>query len=154
MQAGYTASMLVPTGGFVSLSGRSWPDTPQEALAGVIFLALLAAVVVPAACWVLWWFTTNRPMACRRRLEKESAEFRARWPADQLGRTPYEALDEEAQRCWLLVLLLEERKLDTYSAEEPTRDVAAVRNWIDRVVVALNEAAARDRQAASAGDFG
>ncbi|BBX28317.1 hypothetical protein GCM10009632_08110 [Mycolicibacterium alvei] len=154
MQPGYTASMRLPTRGYVSLSGRSWPDTPQEALAGVIFLALLAAVVIPAACWVWWWFTTNRPMACRRRLEKESAEFRARWPADQLGRAPYGALDEEAQRCWLLVLLLEERKLDTYNAEASAKDVAAVRHWIDRVVVALNEAAARDRQAASAGEFG
>ncbi len=99
-------------GGFVPLSGRSWPDTPQEALARVIFLIILAAVVIPAACWVWWWFNTNRPSAYRRGLERESAEFRVRWPDDQLSGAPYRELDKEAQRCWSLLLLLEERQSD------------------------------------------
>lgn len=145
--------MLVLTGGFIPLSGRSWPDTPQEALARVIFLVILAAVVVPAVCWVWWWFTTSRPMACRRRLEKESAEFRARWPAGQLGRAPYGELDKEAQRCWLLVLLLEERKYDIAGTEGSSKDIDAVRHWISLVVTALNAAAARDRQDSISRDF-
>ena len=153
MWPGYTANMLVLSGGFVPLSGRSWPDTPEEALARVVAIAILAAVVVPIACWIWWWFNTNRPNASRLRLEKESAEFRARWPGDQLGRAPYGELDAEAQRCWLLILLLEERKLDANGAVEPSKDIAAVRYWIDSVVAALNTAAARDRQAASAGGF-
>ena len=153
MWPGYTANMLVLSGGFVPLSGRSWPDTPQEALAGLIFLSILAAVVVPIACWIWWWFNTNRPNACRLRLEKESAEFRARWPADQLGRAPYGELGAEAQRCWLLILLLEERKFEASAAVEPSKDIAAVRHWIDRVVAALNAAAARGRQNAGAGDL-
>ncbi|WP_166907519.1 hypothetical protein [Mycobacterium sp. DL440] len=146
--------MLVLRGGSIPLSGRSWPDTPQEALARVIFLVILAAVVVPAVCWVWWWFNTNRPTACRRRLEKESADFRARWPADQLGRAPYGELDKEAQRCWLLVLLLEERKYDITGTEVFSRDIDAVRHWISMVVTALNAAAARDRQDFIARDFG
>ncbi|MCV7387735.1 hypothetical protein [Mycolicibacterium porcinum] len=144
--------MLVLGGGFVPLSGRSWPDTPQEALARAIFLILLAAVIIPAVYWVCWWFTTNRPMACQRQLAKASAEFRARWPAGQLNCAPYDQLDEEAERCWLLILLLEERQLEATGGDESSIDVAAVRHWLDSVVAALNAAAARDRQAAGAGD--
>lgn len=142
---GYTECMLLLRGGFIPLSGRSWPDTPQEALARVIFLIILAAVVIPAVSWVWWWFNTNRPNACRRGLEIESAEFRAKWPADQLGRAPYSELDKEAQRCWLLLLLLEERELVARGAEQRAKDIVALRYWINTVVAALNAAAARGR---------
>lgn len=145
--------MLLLGGGFVPLSGRSWPDTPQEALARVIFLIILAAVVIPAACWVWWWFNTNRPSAYRRGLERESAEFRVRWPDDQLSGAPYRELDKEAQRCWSLLLLLEERQSDV-RRNQGLDSLAALRHRIDTVVAALNAAAARDRSGTGAGGFG
>ncbi|WP_157561244.1 hypothetical protein [Mycobacterium sp. E802] len=142
--------MLVLGDAFISLSARSWPDTPEEALARFIAICLLLAVVLPSAGWLWWWFNMNRPASYRRRLERRSAEFRARWPADQLGRAPYGELDKEAQRCWLILLLLEEGKLIASNSEERAREIAAVRHWIALVVAALNTATARDPQAAIA----
>ncbi|OMC34058.1 hypothetical protein A5740_10455 [Mycobacterium sp. GA-1841] len=145
--------MLVLGDAFMSLSARSWPDTPGEALARFIAICLLMAIILPSAAGLLWWFNTNRPAAYRRRLEQGSAEFRVRWPADQLGYAPYGELDKEAQRCWMILLLLEEGMLVARDSEKRAKDIAAVRHWISIVVAALNAAAARDRQAAVAEGF-
>ncbi|MGV0810228.1 hypothetical protein [Mycolicibacterium setense] len=145
--------MLVPGEIFIPLSVRSWPDTPEEALARFVAISLLMSVILVAASGLWWWFHTNRPNAYRRRLEQESAEFRARWPADRLGSAPYGELDKEAQRCWLVLLLLEEGKLVVPNSQERAKEIAAVRHWTGIVVAALNAAAARDRQAAVAEGF-
>ncbi|OBB21561.1 hypothetical protein A5761_30055 [Mycolicibacterium setense] len=145
--------MLVPGETLIPLSVRSWPDTPEEALARFVAIGLLMSVILVAASGLWWWFHTNRPNAYRRRLEQESAEFRARWPADRLGSAPYGELDKEAQRCWLVLLLLEEGKLVVPNSQERAKQIAAVRHWTGIVVAALNAAAARDRQAAVAEGF-
>ncbi|WP_066900079.1 hypothetical protein [Mycolicibacterium houstonense] len=145
--------MLVLGGVFIPLSVRNWPDTPEEALARFVAICLVTAVVLAVAAGLWWWFNTSRPNAYRRRLEQESAQFRARWPADRLGSAPYGELDKEAQRCWLVLLLLEEGKLVAPNSEERAKEIAAVRHWIGIVVAALNTAAARDRQAAVAEGF-
>ncbi|WP_139335179.1 hypothetical protein [Mycobacterium sp. GA-1841] len=136
------------------LSGRSWPDTPEEALANLI--ALICAVATGAGLVVLvgwflrWWCFTNRPSAYRRRLEKRSAEFRARWPQEQLGYAPYSELCAEAQRCWALVFVLEDS--DNPKEQPPgadSSDLPALHHWIDIVIAALNSAAERERQPAT-----
>ncbi|WP_131721911.1 MULTISPECIES: hypothetical protein [Mycolicibacterium] len=137
------------------LSGRSWPDSPEEALANLI--ALVCAVGIGAGLvglvgWFLWWWCfTNRPNAYRRRLEKESAEFRARWPQEQLGNAPYVSLSEEAQRCWALIFVLEDLDNSTKHStdvERISKDISTLHHWVDAVVVALNAAADRESQAA------
>ncbi|MEX3650238.1 hypothetical protein [Mycolicibacterium porcinum] len=145
--------MLVLGEMFIPLSVRSWPDTPEEALARFVAIGLVLAVILAATGGLWWWFYVNRPNAYRRRLEQESAEFRVRWPADRLGSAPYGELDKEAQRCWLVLLLLEEGKLVVADSQRRTKEIAAVRHWISTVVAALNAAAARDRQAAVAEGF-
>lgn len=145
--------MLVPGEMFIPLSVRSWPDTPEEALARFVAIGLLMSVILVAASGLWWWFYTNRPNAYRRRLEQESAEFRARWPADRLGSASYGELDKEAQRCWLMLLLLEEGKLVVPNGQERAKEIAAVRHWTGKVVAALNAAIVRDRQAATAEGF-
>ncbi|QRY52814.1 hypothetical protein [Mycolicibacterium septicum] len=140
--------MLDLAGGFAPLSIRTWPDTPEEALVRAIGVAMLFGVIILATWWNLWWFNENRPNAYRRRLEKESAEFRARWPEERLTCAPYLELDEEAQRCWLLVLLMEGRNHGPSDSEHASKDIATVRHWITTVVAAMNVAADRDRRAA------
>lgn len=145
--------MLILGGAGIPLGSRSWPDTPEEALARFIAICLVAAVVLAATGVFWWWFGASRPNAYQRRLGQESAEFRARWPAAQLGRAPYGELDKEAQRCWLVLLLLEEGKLVAPNYEERAKEIAALRHWIGIVVAAMNAAAARNRQAAVAEGF-
>ncbi|WP_029106001.1 hypothetical protein [Mycobacterium sp. URHD0025] len=145
--------MLVPGEMFIPLSVRSWPDTPEEALARFVAIGLLMSVILVAASGLWWWFYTNRPNAYWRRLEQESAQFRARWPADRLDSAPYGELDKEAQRCWLMLLLLEEGKLVVPNSQERAKEIAAVRHWTGAVVAALNAAIVRDRQAAIAEGF-
>ncbi|WP_142253992.1 hypothetical protein [Mycobacterium sp. NS-7484] len=136
------------------LSGRSWPDTPEEALANLI--ALVCAVAIGAGLvglvgWFLWWWCfTNRPNAYRRRLEKESAEFRTRWPQDQLNFAPYSELSDEAQRCWALIFVLEHSdNSKSYPHGAEGSKISELRHWIDTVVAALNSAAERERQPAT-----
>ena len=145
--------MLALGGAIEPLSGRSWPDSPEEALANLIALVCAVAIgagLVALVGWFLWWWCfTNRPRAYRRQLEKRSAEFRTRWPREQLGCAPYVELSQEAQRCWTLILMLED--LDNSAiyprgAEGLSSDITALRHWVDVVVVALNSAADRDRQ--------
>ncbi|MCV7066608.1 hypothetical protein H7H51_14460 [Mycolicibacterium farcinogenes] len=112
----------------IPLSVRDWPDTPEEALARFIAICLVLAVILAATGGLWWWFGANRPNAYRRRLEQESAEFRFRWPADRLGSAPYGELDKEAQRCWLMLLLLEEGKLVAPNSDERSKEIAAVRD--------------------------
>lgn len=148
MRPDYTAMMLVLGGGFVPLAIRTWPDTPEEALVRAIGVSTLVGLMILATWWSFRWFNKNRPRAYRRRLEKESAEFRARWPQEQLVLAPYVELDKEAQRCWQLTLLLEGYNLDSPGSEETFNDIAAVRHWTATVVEGMNVAAARDQQAA------
>ncbi|MCV7066610.1 hypothetical protein H7H51_14470 [Mycolicibacterium farcinogenes] len=135
--------------------GRSWPDSPGEALAiliGIVCAWAIGAGVVVLVGWFLsWWCFSNRPKALRRRLEKESAEFRERWPLEQLGYAPYVELSKEAQRCWALIFILEESDDSTeYSsgAGASSSDFVALRSWVDVIVMAMNSAADRDQQAA------
>lgn len=139
--------MLALTGGFVPLSIRTWPDTPEEALVRALGVAMLFAVIILATWWNLWWFNENRPNAYRRRLEKESAAFRTRWPGERFADAPYLELDQEAQRCWLLVLLLEGSNRSSDHSELAFKDIAAVRHWMSTVVAAMNAAADRDSRA-------
>lgn len=147
--------MLALTGAIGPLSGRSWPDSPEEALANLI--ALVCAVVIGAGlvglvgCFLWWWCFTNRPNAYRRRLKRGSAEFRTRWPQEQLGHAPYIELSKEAQRSWTLIFMLEdlENSKDQPPGVRPlSPEISALHNWLDAVVAALNSAADREQQAA------
>lgn len=147
--------MLALGGAMEPLSGRSWPDSPEEALSNLI--VLICAVAITAALiglvgWFLWWWCfTNRPKAYRRRLEKQSAEFRTRWPQEQLAYAPSAELSKEAQRCWALILVLEDSDTATDAprgSDEPSSDISALHHWVNAVVVALNSATDRERQGA------
>ncbi|WKG04251.1 hypothetical protein [Mycolicibacterium sp. HK-90] len=140
--------------------GRSWPDSPEEALAILIVIvcawAIGAGLVALAGRFLWWWCFTNRPNAYRQRLEKGSAGFRARWPREQLGSAPYVELTQEAQRCWAMILMAEE--LDNSAecapdAEGLSMDIAELRHWVELVVLALNSAADRERRVAVGGYF-
>lgn len=90
------------------LAARSWPNTPEEYLASSI------AVLCLVSFGALAMFGFARFMAAWRksyesRLVKESQEFRTRWPSDRLRQAPYPELEAEAERCWQLALLIEER---------------------------------------------
>jgi hypothetical protein len=143
--------MLALGGAMEPLSGRSWPDTPEEALLDLIVLVCAVAIstaLIALVGWFLrWWCFTNRPNAYRRRLEKRSAEFRARWPREQLSCAPFAELSEEAHRCWALIFILEDMASSRRSGGIST-DTSALHHWVDTVVVALNSAADRERHAA------
>lgn len=104
--------MLVLGGGFVPLAIRTWPDTPEEALARAIGVSTVVGLMILATWCSFRWFNRNRPQAYRRRLDTESAEFRAHWPHAQLVHAPYMELNKEAQRCWRLVLMAGDRLSD------------------------------------------
>ncbi|QZH66295.1 hypothetical protein [Mycolicibacterium farcinogenes] len=143
--------MLALGGAIGPLSGRSWPDSPEAALANLIVLVcavVISVALIALAGWFLWWWAgTNRPNAYRRRLEKRSAKFRARWPQEQLTYAPFVELSNEAQRCWTLILMREDSE-ESSDVAGLSNDVSELRHWVDAVVGALNSAADQDRQAA------
>lgn len=104
----YTAHMISVSVPGAVLAARSWPDTPEEYLSSSI--AVLCLVGFGAlAMFCFFRFMTAWRKSYESRLVSESEHFRTRWPADRLWHAPYPELEAEAERCWQLALLSEER---------------------------------------------
>jgi hypothetical protein len=119
----------------IALAARSWPDTTEEYLSSGITVLTLVAFMA------LSMFSLRQFMIVWRngyitRLTRESQEFRAQWPADRLGHAPFLELEAEVERCWQLVLVLEERAAETGDRSALDQS-AAVRSWIGSLAKAL-----------------
>ncbi|TMS51340.1 hypothetical protein [Mycobacterium sp. DBP42] len=122
------------------LAARSWPDTPEEYLSSAI------AVLCLIGFGALAMFCVFRFMAAWRksyasRLARESEQFRTRWPADRLRNAPYPELAAEAQRCWQLALLIEERAGSGDRGNAALARAIAMRGQASSLADALNYAA-------------
>ena len=127
------------------LLARSWPDTPEEYLSSSIgLLIFVGTLALSGFCFLQFMKAWRR--AYEARLIRESREFRARWPREQLGQAPYVELEAEIERSWQLVQLLEARAVWANGGREALGDSAAVRGWASSLAGLLNTAALRERQ--------
>lgn len=129
----------VPTAG-----GRSLPNTPEEWVSLSIGLAcFLGILAVSMFCFIR--FMSGWRKAYESRLLRESEEFRSSWPTERLAKAPYLELQREAERCWQLALLIEER-----TALSGDRDalgkLAATRSRAVALAGALNNASSNGQR--------
>lgn len=104
----YTAAMIRVSVREAVAAARSWPDTPEEYLSSAIAVLCLVGFG-GLAMFCVFRFMTAWRKSYETRLVTESEQFRTRWPADRLWHAPYAELEAEAERCWQLVFLIEER---------------------------------------------
>lgn len=139
-QLPYTAHMIRVSVPGAVLAARSWPDTPEEYLSSSI--AVLCLVGFGAmAMFCLVRFMTAWRKSYESRLVRESEQFRARWAADRLWHATYPELEAEAERCWQLALLIEERAGSGDRGNEALGRSIAMRAHARSLADALNAAA-------------
>lgn len=90
-------------------------------------------------------FMSGWRKAYESRLLRESEDFRNKWPAERLGQAPYLELEREAERCWQLALLIEERTALGGDQDAPGQ-LAAARSRAGALAGALNNASANGQR--------
>lgn len=115
------------------------PSTAGEWLGLLAAFAVMGTTLLLVRFWVVRR-ASNRLDAQEARFTTESAQFRSRWPVQLLWQAPYAELETEAQRCWRLVFVLEQRRDAAGRARRGDIDaqITAVRGWFTTVVNAMN----------------
>ncbi|MGW4096310.1 hypothetical protein [Mycobacterium sp. NPDC004974] len=122
------------------------PSTPGEWFGVLTFFAVIGTTFALMHFWV-GRRGSARLGAQEARLRSESAQFRSQWPAQQLWQAPYADLEAEAERCWRIIFVLEQRRDSDGGGRRGDFDaqIAALRGWITTVVNAMNAVTSRAR---------
>lgn len=122
------------------------PSTPGEWLGVLAFFAVIGTTFVLMQFWAGRRASTQLA-AQEARLTTESAQFRSRWPAQQLWQAPYAELEAEAERCWRIIFVLERRQgiARRLQGSDVGAQIVALRGWITTVVNAMHAVASRAR---------